>query len=52
MLNYERKSGIVGNYFLWSKIHEQEEVTKPCGMGYSHNCSLCGENAAECEKSH
>ena len=50
MLNYERKSGIVGNYFLWSKIHEQEEVTKPCGMGYSHNWSLCGESAEECEK--
>ena len=27
MLNYERKGGIVGNYVLWSKIHEQEETT-------------------------
>ena len=29
---------VFGNYFL------------ACGMGYSHNCSLCGDNTAECEK--
>ena len=28
----------------------KQEVIKPCGMGYSRNWSLHGDNIAECEK--